>query len=131
MNWISLLGLDALVVRWRAAFAETSIAAEDRLDLARLEWQGHKRSLQSLLVFGMVLAGLTIVMLVVLSMALMVHFWDTEYRTMVAWWLGGGWFALWALVLWRLLAALRMLARPFALTRMELQTDWKVLKEKL
>lgn len=131
MNWISLLGLDVWIARWRASVIETAIAAEDRVDLARLEWLEHKRSLQTLLIIGVALGGLTVVMLIMLSIALLVQFWDTEHRILVGWLLGGGWFVVWGLALWRLLAAVHQLASPFALTRNELATDWKALKEKL
>lgn len=57
MNWISLLGLDAWVARWRAAVIELAIAAEDRTDLARLEWVQHKRSMQTVVVLLIALAG--------------------------------------------------------------------------
>ena len=39
MNWLSILGLEALAARWHANVLEAAIAAEDRVDLARLEWQ--------------------------------------------------------------------------------------------
>ena len=48
MNWISLLGLETLVLRWRAAALEGAMALEDRAELARLEWQDQKRRLQQL-----------------------------------------------------------------------------------
>ena len=50
MNWLSLLGLEAFVARWRANVIEGAIAAEDRLELARLEWLDQKQRLQQLLV---------------------------------------------------------------------------------
>ncbi|CAM4119459.1 MAG: phage holin family protein [Comamonas sp.] len=131
MNWNSLLGLDALTARWRAVAIETAIAAEDRVDLARLEWREHKRSLQTLLILVVALGGLTVVALVILSLALVVQFWDTPHRATVAWCLGGGWTLIWALALWRLLAVVRQLSKPFALTRNELKTDWQALKVKL
>ena len=49
MNWLSLLGLESLVARWRANVIEGAIAAEDRMDLARLEWQDQKQRLQQML----------------------------------------------------------------------------------
>jgi len=131
VNWISLLGLDALLVRWRAGLNEAAIAVEDRADLAQLEWQEHKRSLQTLAVLFIALGGLTAVVLMVLSIALIVQFWDSAYRNTVAWALAGGWLLLWALALWRLLVAVRQLSHPFKLTRNELKTDWKAWKEKL
>ena len=63
MNLISLLGLDSLLERWRANLNEAAIAAEDRVDLAQLEWQQHKRSMQALAVLAIVLGALTVVVL--------------------------------------------------------------------
>jgi uncharacterized membrane protein YqjE len=131
VNWISLLGLDVWVARWRAAVIETAIAAEDRADLARLEWAQHKRSIQSVVVLLIALGGLSVVVMLMLSVALLVQFWDTEHRVLVAWLLGGGWFAIWAIALWQLMAAVRQLARPFILTRNELSQDWQALKNRL
>lgn len=131
MNWISLLGLDAWVARWRAAVIELAIAAEDRTDLARLEWVQHKRSMQTVVVLLIALAGLSVVVMLMLSVAVLVQFWDTEHRVMVAWLLFGGWLAILAIALWQLLAAVRHLARPFILTRNELSQDWQALKKRL
>lgn len=131
MNWISLLGLDAWVARWHAAVIELAIAAEDRTDLARLEWVQHKRSMQTVVVLLIALAGLSVVVMLMLSVAVLVQFWDTEHRVMVAWLLFGGWLAILAIALWQLLAAVRRLARPFILTRNELSQDWQALKKRL
>lgn len=131
MNLISLLGLDSLMERWRASLNEAAIAAEDRVDLAQLEWQQHKRSMQTLAVLVIVLGALTVVVLIVLSMAVLVQFWDSEHRRLVAWLLVGSWVLIWGLGLWRLLAAVRQLSSPFRLTRRELRSDWQALKEKI
>lgn len=131
MNWISLLGLDAWVARWRAAVIELAMAAEDRTDLARLEWVQHKRSMQTVVVLLIALAGLSVVVMLMLSVAVLVQFWDTEHRVMVAWLLFGGWLAILSIALWQLLAAVRRLARPFILTRNELSQDWQALKKRL
>lgn len=131
MNLISLLGLDSLMERWRANLNEAAIAAEDRVDLAQLEWQQHKRSMQALTVLAIVLGALTVVVLIVLSMAVIVQFWDSEHRQLVAWLLVGGWVLIWGLGLWRLMAAVRQLSSPFRLTRRELRSDWQALKEKI
>lgn len=131
MNWISLLGLDAWVARWRAAVIELAIAAEDRTDLARLEWAQHRRSIQNVVVLLIALGGLSVVVMLTLSVALLVQFWDTEHRVLVAWLLGGGWLAIWAFALWRLIASVRGLSRPFILTRNELSQDWQALKNRL
>ena len=70
MNWLSLLGLEAFVARWRANVIEGAIAAEDRLELARLEWLDQKQRLQQMLVLLIAVTGLTVVTLVLVSMAI-------------------------------------------------------------
>ena len=85
MNWLSLLGLEGLAARWRANLIEGAIAAEDRMDLARLEWADLKQRLQQLLVLTILVAGLTVVALIMVSLAVLVHFWDSPQRTLVAW----------------------------------------------
>lgn len=131
MNLISLLGLDTLIARWRAGLNETALALEDRTDLARLEWLQHKRSIQTLMVLAIALGALTVVVLMVLSIAVLVQFWDTEHRRLVAWLLAGGWALVWITGLWRLLAAVNQLSNPFKLTRNELKADWQAMKEKI
>ena len=90
MNWISLLGLDALALRWRAAALEGAIAIEDRAELARLEWHEQKARLRQLLLLTLAVGGLTVVALTLLSVALLVQFWDSPHRTLVAWLLAVG-----------------------------------------
>ena len=131
MNWMSAIGLDSFVARMRANLNEGAIAAEDRLALARLEWGAQKKRLQTILVLGVVMGGLTIVALVLLSLAVLVHFWDSPQRTVVAWVIAGVWLLAWMSTLLVLLSVLRKSTNPFALTRAELARDWTVIKEKL
>lgn len=131
MNWLSILGLEGLVARWRANVIEAAIAAEDRMDLARLEWQDQKQRLQSLLVLTILVAGLTVVALIMLSMAVLVHFWDTPERTLVAWIVACAWLAGWAAALLSLVSVAQRARSGFALTRRELAQDWRDIKERL
>ena len=131
VNWLSILGVDTFVARWRANVIEGAIAAEDRLDLARLEWQDQQRRLISLVVLGISLAALTVIALIVLSIAVMVHFWDSPQRVTVAWSVAGTWLVLWAGLLLGLYLTWRKAGNPFALTRNELAQDWRALKERL
>lgn len=131
MNWLSILGLEALVTRWRANVIEAAIAAEDRMDLARLEWQEQKKRLQQILVLTIAVAGLTVVALIMVSMALLIHFWDTPQRTMVAWIVAGVWLAGWGATLYSLVSVAQRARHGFALTRKELAQDWSDLKERL
>ena len=131
MNWLSLLGLEGFVARWRANVIEAAIAAEDRMDLARLEWDGLKRRLQQLLVLTIVVGGLTVVALVMLSRAVLVQFWDTPQRVLVAWLVAGGWVIVWAAMLATLVSVAQRAGSGFALTRSELAHDWRDIKERL
>lgn len=131
MNWLSLLGLDALVARWRAAVIEGAIAFDDRVALARLEWRDQQRHLRHALLLTLALGGLTIVALLLLSMAVVVQFWDTPHRTLVAWVVAAVWLAAWGVALAALLSVLRQVGNGFALTRRELAQDWQDVKERL
>lgn len=131
MNWISLLGLEGFVARWRAAVIEGAIAAEDRVELAHLEWREQKNRLRQILVLTLAVAGLTVVTLIVLSLALMVQFWDSPNRTMVAWLIAGVWLLAWGGALFTLLSIARQAGNAFELTRRELGKDWRNIKEQL
>jgi uncharacterized membrane protein YqjE len=131
MNWIALLGMEGWIARWRANVMEAAIAAEDRLDLARLEWADQKRRLAMMLVFTVALGGITVVALTMLSIAVLVQFWDTPHRILSAWLLAAGWIVIWAAVLAWLISVTRKAGNAFALTRREIATDWRLIKERL
>lgn len=131
MNWLSILGLEPLVARWRANVIEAAIAAEDRMDLVRLEWQDQKQRLQQMLVLTIVVAGLTVVALIMLSLAVVVHFWDTPQRVLVAWLVAGVWTVGWVATLATLVSVAQRAGSGFALTRQELAQDWRDIKERL
>ena len=131
MNWLSLLGLEGLAARWRANVIEGAIAVEDRADLARLEWADLKQRFQQLLVLTIVVTGLTVVALIMLSIAVLVHFWDTPQRTLVAWLVAGVWTLGWVAALVALVSVAQRAGNGFALTRRELAQDWRDIKERL
>ena len=131
MNWLSLLGLEGLADRWRANVIEGAIAVEDRVDLARLEWADLKQRFQQLLVLTIVVTGLTVVALIMLSIAVLVHFWDTPQRTLVAWLVAGVWTLGWVAALVALVSVAQRAGNGFALTRRELAQDWRDIKERL
>ena len=131
MNWLSLLGLEDMLTRWRANAIEGAIAAEDRMDLARLEWADLKRHLQHLLVLAILVVGLTVVALVTLSLAVLVHFWESPQRVLVAWLVAGVWALGWAGALVALASVVQRASHGFALTRQELAQDWRSIKERL
>lgn len=131
MNWLSLLGLEGLAARWRANLIESAIAAEDRMDLARLEWADLKQRLQQLLVLTILVVGLTVVALIMVSLAVLVHFWDSPQRTLVAWLVAAVWTAGWAAATVSLVSVAQRAGSGFALTRRELAQDWRDIKERL
>ncbi len=131
MNWLSLLGLEGLAARWRANVIEGAITVEDRVDLARLEWSDLKQRFQQLLVLTIVVTGLTVVALIMLSIAVLVHFWDTPQRTLVAWLVAGVWTLGWVAALVALVSVAQRAGNGFALTRRELAQDWRDIKERL
>lgn len=131
MNWLSILGLEAFVSRWRANVIEAAIAVEDRMELMRLEWQDQKQRLRQILVLTILVAGLTVVALIMLSLAVIVHFWDSPDRTMVAWLVAGAWGVGWVATLTGLVLVARRAGNAFALTRNEMAHDWRQIKERL
>ncbi|MDA8520870.1 phage holin family protein [Acidovorax sp. NCPPB 4044] len=131
MNWLALLGLEGWFARMRAATIEGAIAAEDRLDLVRLEWADEKRRLALIVILVVAVGGLTVIALTLLSLAILVHFWDEPQRTMVAWSIAGTWLVLWAAALAGLFTTAKKAGNAFPLTRRELSEDWRQIKERL
>jgi uncharacterized membrane protein YqjE len=131
VNWAGLLNLQGLAGRWRSAMGEGATAVEDRMELARLEWADHKRRLALLALLLVVFGVLAVVALLLLSAAVLVQFWDTSQRALVAWLLAGLWLVACGAVLAVLLSMARKTRSAFALTRRELAQDWRVIKEQL
>ena len=131
MNWLSLLGLEGWVARWRAAAIEGAIAAEDRIALARLELDDLKRRLAQMIVMVILFGALAVLALLLLSLAVLVQFWDSPQRSLVAWLLAGGWTVACVAVLLTVLSLAQRLGNAFAFTRRELGNDWKLIKGKL
>ena len=131
MNWLALLGLDVIIARWRVAAIEGAIAVEDRMELAKLEWQDQKRYIRRVLALAMAVAGLTVVSMVMVSMAVLVQFWDTPYRSVAGWVVAGGWLAAWLGLLVAMLRSVQRAEDGFPLTRRELAQDWRDIKDTL
>ena len=128
---MSLLGLDVFVARWRLASAESVLAAQDRLELAQLEWKEQKRHWFKLMGLVLAVLALAVLSLVVFSMALIIQFWDTPQRSLVAWLLSGAWLLLWLAAVTALVSVAKRGGGAFGLTRRELRQDWHDFKEGL
>ena len=131
MNLIALLGLEGLFARWRANVIEGAIAVEDRMELAGMEWADQKRRLVMLAILGILIGGLTVIALIMLSIAILVSYWDTPKRETVGWLVAGGWGLLWVIVLFALVSIAKRAGNGFALTRRVLAQDWQQVKDRL
>ena len=131
MKWLSLLGGDEWLARARAAAKEGSLALEDRVELALLEWQETRRRLVLVWLLSLLSAVLALVALTVGSIAVMVHFWDSGHRVVAAWSVAGFWLVALLASAGALYAVLRQGQAAFELTRQELARDWALLKESL
>ena len=74
---------------------------------------------------------LTVVALIMVSLAVLVHFWDSPQRTLVAWLVAAVWAAGWAAATVSLVSVAQRAGSGFALTRRELAQDWRDIKERL
>lgn len=124
MRLLSLFGLSGRIRRLRIAAAEGALAAEDRVQLLRMAWEDEKQRLKLLLILVVVLVGLTTVTVALLSVAVVVHFWETPYRVMAAWSVAGVWIALWLAAAAGLLLTLRNASNSFIPARQEFERDW-------
>ncbi|MBN8748763.1 Uncharacterised protein [Xylophilus ampelinus] len=125
---LSLFGIDARIRRVRAALSEGATAAEDRAQLLGMAWEDEKGHLKRLMVLLVALIGLTIVMASLLSVAVVVHFWDTPHRTTAAWLVAALWVVLWVAALVGLMSSLRGASAAMEPARRELERDWVYLQ---
>lgn len=128
---MSLLGLDARIRRLKIAAGESAMAIEDRTQLLRMAWDDEKDRLQRMLLLIIAVLGLTTVAVALLSVAVVVHFWDTPHRATAAWSVAGVWIALWAVSLIGLLSTLRGASGAFAPSRREFERDWAWVQDRL
>lgn len=125
MKLLSVLGLDARVRRWRIAAGEGALAAEDRFQLLRLAWEEERQRLRLLLGLAIAVIGLTTVTVALLSVAVVVHFWDTPSRVAAAWSVAIAWIVLWVLAVAALVTTLRRASDAFEPARREFARDWE------
>ena len=124
MRLLSLFGLDARLRRLRIAAAEGALAAEDRVQLLRMAWEDEKQRLKLMLVLVVAVLGLTTVAVALLSMAVVVHFWETPHRIAAAWSVAGVWIVLWLGAALGLFLTLRNASNSFIPARHEFERDW-------
>jgi len=130
MRLLSLFGLDARIRRLRIAAAEGALAAEDRVQLLRMAWEDEKQRLKLTLVLVVAVLGLTTVAVALLSMAVVVHYWDTPYRVTAAWVVAGVWVVLWLAAAIGLMRSLSNASNSFVPTFQEFERDWAWVQDR-
>ncbi|RZL88203.1 MAG: phage holin family protein [Variovorax sp.] len=123
MKLLSLFGLDRHLRRLRILAGEGAIAAEDRAHLLRLAWNEEKKHLRVLLALVIAVIGLTTIAIALLSVAVVVHFWDTPHRVSAAWSVAVVWIALWLAAVVGLVTAVRQSSEAFEPARREFERD--------
>jgi uncharacterized membrane protein YqjE len=131
MRLLSLFGLDARIRRLRIAAAEGALAAEDRVQLLRMAWDDEKQRLKLMLILVVAVLGLTTVTVALLSVAVVVHFWETPYRIAAAWSVAGVWVVFWLAAAAGLLLTLRNASNSFVPAREEFGRDWTWVQDQL
>lgn len=124
MNLLSMLGLDRKIRQFKIAAGEGAIAAEDRAQLLRMAWDEEKQRFKRMLMLLTVVLGLTTVAVALLSVAVVVHFWDTSHRSTAAWAVAAVWIVLWAASLLGLWKMLNSASDAFMPVREEIARDW-------
>lgn len=128
---LSMLGLEARIRRLKIAAGEGAMAAEDRAQLLRMAWDAEKQRLQSVVVLTVAVLALTTVTVALLSVAIVVHFWDSPYRTTAAWCVALAWVLLWLGAVVALLSKLREASAAIEPAKSELARDWAWMQDRL
>lgn len=131
MKLLSLFGLDAWLRRWRIAAGEGALAAEDRAQLLKLAWEEERQRLRLVLALAVAVIGLTTVTVALLSVAVVVHFWDTPNRVAAAWSVAVVWIVLWLVAVVALMNTLQRASGAFEPARREFERDWAWVQERL
>lgn len=131
MNWISMLGLGGWLQRMRKVASLGAVAVEQRLELASLEWYEHKQRLLLQVLVATVALVFAAAFCVALSAVVIISFWDSPQRMLVAWLVVAFWAILLVIVLFILRNIVCKSAGFFVLTRTELAKDWHGIRDSL
>ena len=128
---LSILGLDARIRRIKIAAGEGALAVEDRAQLLQMAWQDEKQRLKSTVLLVVAVLALTTVTVALVSVAVVVNFWDTSYRVTAAWSVAGVWVLLWLAAVLSLIGTLRGAAGTLDTTQKAFERDWEWLQNRL
>lgn len=121
---LAFTGLDTKLRNVRVAAGEGALAAEDRAQLLRLAWEQEKQRLHLITLLVVAVMGLTTVAVALLSVAVVVHFWDTPQRVAAAWSVAIIWAVVWLGFLVWLLKAMKSKSEGVEQARHEFARDW-------
>ncbi|MGJ7492389.1 phage holin family protein [Variovorax sp. ZT4R33] len=128
---LAMLGLEARLRRLKIAAGEGAMAAEDRAQLLQMAWDAEKQRLKMVLVLTGAVLGLTTVAVALLSVAIVVHFWDSPYRSTAAWSVAAVWLLIWLAAVVGLLSNLRQASNAVDPAKREFERDWAWVQDRL
>ncbi|MDM0048121.1 phage holin family protein [Variovorax sp. J22R115] len=131
MRVSSLFGLKGYLRRLRILAGEGALAAEDRAQLLRFAWQDERKRLKSILGLVIAVIGLTTVAIALLSVAIVVHFWETPHRITAAWLVAAMWVGLWLAAVVVLMSMLSKSSEAFDPAREAFERDLAWIQESL
>ncbi len=131
MRLSSLFGIKSQLRRLRILIGEGALAAEDRAELLRFAWEDEKKRLRSMLGLVIAVVGLTTIAIALLSVAIVVHFWDTPQRSVAAWLVAAVWIALWLASVVALLSMSGKSSSAFEPVRREFERDAEWIRQSL
>lgn len=123
MKLTDLFGLRSRLRRLRIMAGEGALALEDRTHLLRFAWHDEKERLRLILGLVVAVVGLTTVAAALLSVAVVVQFWDTPQRALVAWLVAALWVLLWLVAVVMLVQKLGMASKAFEPARDVFERD--------
>lgn len=133
MNLLTLLGIDRWVSSLSDHMRETMVEAvsgfDARAELAKQEWVEEKQRLGQVVFWSCLCLGFAVALLFAVSIAVVVTFWDSSYRTIAAWSVVGVWLLGMLVSLLVLRALMRRGQASFKYTKRELGRDWQALKD--
>ncbi|MEJ8815422.1 phage holin family protein [Variovorax ureilyticus] len=131
MRLSSLFGIKSQLRRLRILIGEGALAAEDRAELLRFAWEDEKKRLRWMLGLVIAVVGLTTIAIALLSVAIVVHFWDTPHRALAAWLVALVWVALWLASVIALLSMTGKSSSAFEPVLREFERDRAWLRQSL
>jgi uncharacterized membrane protein YqjE len=127
----AILGIRSQLRRLRILIGEGALAAEDRAELLRFAWEDEKRRLRWMLGLVIAVVGLTTIAIALLSVAIVVHFWDSPHRSVAAWLVAAVWLVLWFVSVLGLVSATARASTAFEPVRREFDRDREWLRHSL